>query len=99
MVIREFLCLYYCLRFGLDVRALRLPIIVGLGVRTPGSAYCYACIVEEPVHGRRAETYTSAFVSDHMGNLLMETQGRLPCSLTGQRDSSFKCSEIKEGIS
>ena len=54
---------------------------------------------EEPAHGRREETYTSAFVSDRMVNLLMETQGRLPCTLTDQRDSSFKRSKIKEGIS
>ena len=54
---------------------------------------------DDPAYGRRAETYTSAFLSDHMVNLLMETQGRLPCPLTGQRDSSFKCSETKGRIS
>lgn len=55
-VIGELLGRYYCLRFGLDFRALRFPVIVGPGVRTPGVALCYACIIEEPAHGRRAET-------------------------------------------
>ena len=55
-VIGELVGRYYRLRFGLDFRAVRFPVIVGPGVRTPGAAHCYACIVEEPAHGRRAET-------------------------------------------
>jgi len=54
--IGELLGRYYRLRFGLDFRAVRFPVIVGPGVRTPGAALCYACIIEDPAHGRRAVT-------------------------------------------
>lgn len=43
-------------KFGLDFRAVRFPTIIGPGVRTPGAAYAYACLVEGPAKGKAAET-------------------------------------------
>jgi nucleoside-diphosphate-sugar epimerase len=43
-------------KFGLDFRGVRFPTIIGPGVRTPGAAYAYACLIEAPAKGKPAET-------------------------------------------
>jgi len=45
---------FYRRRFGLDFRSIRLPQVIGPGVRTPGIAQCFPLAIE---HAARGEPY------------------------------------------
>jgi threonine 3-dehydrogenase len=77
-VFSELLGLYYHRKFGLDVRGIRVPVVIGPGVHTPGFGQYNSKMIEAAILGLPYEVYvteettaTLLYVKDTVRSMLM----------------------------